>query len=281
MIHSDWHIHTEASYDAHLPITTLIAQAREQGLRGFGVTDHANFNDEKFLSDLRRSAESVKQHQAECPEMILGVELTPIEKPLFDYIAKTGTREGYVPVLQDKPYDIELAASKEYLQSLGVRYAVGASHWRVDAAHPREADNSVPVLLKEWLRQQLWLVCDERVTILGHPWCIGSGDWYEDFDLIPRSMNEELAAALLEKKKYAECNSHFFRHPKATEKFRHQYADFLRSLFEKGIPITYGSDCHGKPEPEYTDRRTLAYPYLQAAGFRDGDFSQLKENDLW
>ena len=85
MIHSDWHIHTDASYDAKLPIETLIQRAQEQGLRRFGVTDHANFNDEKFLGDLRRSAQSVQTHQAQCPSMVSGVELTPIEKPLFDY----------------------------------------------------------------------------------------------------------------------------------------------------------------------------------------------------
>ena len=98
--------------------------------------------------------------------------------------------------------------------------------------------------------------------------------------MIPASMHEEMAAALLENKKYAECNTHFFRAPKATEKFRYQYAEYLRFLYEKGIPLTYGSDCHG-PEKEYPDSRQLPLPYLQAAGFKDGDFSELKESDLW
>ena len=279
MIHSDWHIHSEASYDAKLPLETLITQAREQGLRGFGVTDHLNFNDEKFLGDLHRSVKTVKALQEKCPEMILGVELTPVEKPLFDYIAQTGTREGFVPPVQELPYGIELAATKEYLISLGVRYAVGAAHWRVDKAN---ADHTnVTECIREWHRQQLWLAADERVTILGHPWCCGKGLWYQDFTVIPRSMNEELADVLLENGKFAECNSHFFRHPTATEKFCCQYAEFIRMLFEKGIPITYGSDCHGKPEPEYTDRRPLGDKYLRAAGFKDGDISDLSEKDLW
>ena len=279
MIHSDWHIHSEASYDAKLPLETLIAQAREQGLRGFGVTDHLNYNDESFMNDLRRSAESVKKLQPLCPEMILGVELTPVEKPLFDYIAKTGTRDGYVPPVQDEPYGIELAATKEYLMSLGVRYAVGAAHWRVDKAN---ADGTnLTECIREWFRQQLWLAADGRVTILGHPWYIGNGLWYEDFSQIPHSMNEELAAVLLENGKYVECNKHFAFSPRATEKYRYQYAEFLRELFEKGIPITYGSDCHGKPEPDYPDNRPLPEKYLRAAGFKEGDFSDLTEKDLW
>ena len=279
MIHSDWHIHTEASYDAKLPIETLITRAREQGLRGFGVTDHLNFNDESFMGDLHRSAALVKKYQPQCPEMILGVELTPIEVPLLEHIAKTGTREGYVPPVQEEPYGIELSAPKEYLKSLGVRYAIGAAHWRVDKSF---ADHTnLAECIREWTRMQIWLASDERVTILGHPWYIGNGLWYEDFSQIPRSANEEIAAALLENGKYVECNKHFSIAPKATEKYRYQYAEFLRELFEKGIPITYGSDCHGKPEPDYPDFRSLPDKYLRAAGFREGDFSDLTEKDLW
>ena len=280
MIHSDWHIHSEASYDAQLPLEALIKGAREQGLRCFGVTDHLNFNDEKFLGDLRRSAETVKACQSKCPEMVLGVELTPIEKPLFDYIAKTGTREGFVPPVQQEPYGIELGASKEYLRSLGVRYGVGASHWRVDCANADGTD--VDACIREWFRQQMWLAQDERVTILGHPWYNGKALWYDDFNRIPASMKEELAAALLENGKFAECNSSsFFTKPVVPEKFRYQYAEFLRMLFEKGIPITYGSDCHGKPDCDYPDKRYTAEKYLREVGFREGDFSELSEKDFW
>lgn len=279
MIHSDWHIHSEASYDAKLPLETLIARAGEQGLRSFGVTDHLNFNDEKFTSDLRRSVQLVSQLQIQCPNMILGVELTPIEKPEFDYIAKNGTREGYVPPVQDAPYEIALGASKETLKAMGVRYAVGASHWRVDCPSPDGTD--VDACIREWHRQQLWLACDERVTILGHPWHNGKALWYSDFTVIPQSMHEELAAALLENGKYAECNASFFRKPETSELFRHQYAQFLRFLFEKGIPITYGSDCHGKPDLDYPDMRCYPEKYLREAGFRDGDISDLSEKDFW
>ena len=281
MIHSDWHIHSEFSYDAALPLKTLAKRAREQGLRAFGVTDHANFNDEKFLGDLKESAKNVKLMQAECPEMVLGVELTPIAKPEFEYIAKTGTREGFVFPHSDAPYEIELATSKEELMALGVRYAIGASHWRVDVADRKNADNSLENLINEWYRQQMWLACDERVTILGHPWYHGGGVWYEDFSVIPRSMNMDIAAALKENGKYVECNAGLLCSVKMSEKFRCQYFDFLRELFEMGIPVTYGSDCHGKPDGEYPDRRERLIPYLERAGFKDGDFSELSECKLW
>lgn len=277
MIHSDWHIHTEHSYDASNPLEAIIREAKKQGLRLVGITDHANFNDDKFMGDLRNSAAAVKAAQKEHPFLVLGVELTPIEKPEYDHIAKTGTREGYQAPAQDKPFDIALAATKEELMALGVRYAVGASHWRVDVPGAKQLPIDMDACIREWFRQQLWLACDERVTILGHPWYHGKQIWYHDFDLIPRSMNMELAAALKENGKYVECNAQFFWREKATEKFRYQYAEFLRELFEMGIPVTYGSDSHHN----YEDLRSKLETYLAAAGFKDGDFSELTEKDLW
>ena len=107
---------------------------------------------------------------------------------------------------------------------------------------------------------------------------MGKGIWYEDFLVIPRSMNMDIAAALKENGKYVECNSHFFRSDKATEKFKHQYAEFLRELFEMGIPVTYGSDDHHGYEGH---GRPLTEKYLSEAGFCDGDVSELCESDLW
>ena len=277
MIRSDWHIHSEHSYDATTPLESIIDGAQEQGLCFVGITDHANFNDKKFMNDLMSSTKAVKKAQEKSPFMILGVELTPIEKPEFDYIAKTGTREGYVAPVQEKPFDIELAASKEALIALGVRYAIGAAHWRVDIPGAKSLPPVLDDCIKEWYRQQMFLACDERVTILGHPWYHGKGIWYEDFSVIPHSMNVDIAAALKENRKYAECNSHFFTCSKTTEKFRRQYAEFLRELFETGIPITYGSDSHNG----YKDARGSVEKYLAAAGFKDGDISELSPDILW
>ena len=277
MIHSDWHIHSEYSYDAAIPLESLAQNAMAQGLRAVGVTDHANYNDNSFLGDLHRSAAAVNALRKQYPILNLGVELTPIEKPEFDYVAKTGVRDGYVPPAQNEPYALALAASKEELMALGVRYAIGAAHWRVDVPHAKDLPDNLDASIKEWYRQQLWMACDERVTILGHPWYHGHGIWYDDFSIIPRAMNAEIAAALKENGKFVECNPHFYLSPRTSEKFRCQYAEFLRELFEMGIPVTYGSDAH----QTYSDVRSAVEPYLAAVGFRDGDFSELSEKDLW
>ena len=277
IIRSDWHIHTEASYDASLPLREILEKAQEKGIEKLGITDHLNFNDRAFVGNLLQSVRDVKALQPQFPQLVMGVELTPIEKPEFDYIAKTGTREGYEPPIMDKLYDIELAMSKEELMALGVRYAVGGAHWRVDVPHAKQLPVDLDAIIREWHRQQLWLTCDERVTILAHPWYNGRALWYADFDMIPRSMKMELAAALKEKGKFVECNEGVLCSPKTTELFRHQYAEFMRELFEMGIPVTYGSDSHSVYAPDLADTEK----YLRDAGFREGDFSTLTEKDLW
>ncbi len=277
LVHSDWHIHSEASYDATLPLSVIYDNARLWGFHTVGVTDHVNSNEENYLSDLRRSAELVGAFPAEEPRILLGVELTPIERPLFDYIRTHGTREGYVAPATTFPYGIELAVTRDHLVALGVRYAVGAAHWRVDVPSEARSDADINAVIREWYRQQMYLACDERVTILGHPWYHGKGLWYEDLSVIPHSMQADLAAALKENGKYVECNSHFFTTPKASEKFRRQYAELLRELFEAGVPVTYGSDAHNT----YKCVHENAEPYLLAAGFRDGDLVALSEDALW
>jgi histidinol phosphatase-like PHP family hydrolase len=63
IIKSDWHIHSEHSYDAKNPLSLIAERAKEQGLTSIGITDHLNFNDTKFIGDLKNSASAVKDMQ--------------------------------------------------------------------------------------------------------------------------------------------------------------------------------------------------------------------------
>lgn len=276
MIYTDWHIHSEASYDATLTLKEIAEGAKLRGYSKFGITDHVNYNDDRFLAFLKQSVDSVTEFQKNCPEMILGVELTPIPKPKFDYAAKHGTVEGFIPPEQMVLCELELAQTKEQLKSMGVRYAICAAHSRLDVPDPKQAPLDVDAYIKEWYRQQMWLAADERTTILGHPWWTAQNVWYDDFSVIPHSMNMDLAAALKQNKKYVECNEYFFRPDKTTDRFRHQYAEFLRELHETGIPVTYGSDSHRT----YLDH-DIVVEYLTAAGFKDGDIVAVNPQELW
>ena len=276
-IRSDWHIHSEYSYDASMPLEKIAKAAEEYGFEKIGITDHVNYNDIEFLTDLKNSAEGVTVFRKTHPNVILGVELNPISKVKFDYIAKHGTREGHVLPVQDEIFEIMMPLTKEELIARGVRYAIGAVHNRQDVAKVLRDPKDVAGNMKEWHRQQMFLACEEAVTVLGHPWDHGQALWYEDFSVIPQSMNLELAAALKENGKYAECNGCFFRSPKTSEKFRNQYAEFLRLLFETGVPITYGSDTHSI----YANGHEVAAPYLEKAGFVDGEIGGIAEKDFW
>lgn len=283
IIHSDYHIHSQSSYDGHLKVIDICKKAKAQGLDFIGITDHLNLNDIKFKSDIIDSSKKVYEAKKDYPFVTLGVELTPIAKVEFDHINKMGSQYHFKYGVLNEPYDIELGMTKEELIALGVRYGIGATHWRVDyldAPWGMDKDQKHMDLdgcIKEWYRQQMYLVNDERVTILGHPWYHPQAIWYDDFSLIPDYMNKELAMAVKENKKIVECNSHFFENEKVSEKFRNQYAEFLRELFEMGIKITYGSDSHWN----YDDYRPCCEKYLLKAGFKDGDFYTLSEEDLW
>ena len=269
-------MHSEFSHDSKLPIQEIVDKGREFGFTNLGITDHVNYNDERFLGNLKRSAENVLKMKKKYPHLMLGVELTPIAKPHFDYMAKHGNGEGYIAPPEGN-YPIELAVTKEELKALGVQYGIGASHWRMDTPDVN-APGTLDEIIRDWYRQQMFLATDERVTILGHPWWHGgSFEWFEDFSLIPHSMNMDIAAALKEGGKYVECNSGMLNPASISEKFKYQYAEFLRELYEMGIPVTYGSDNHNS----YKDPRANIEKYLYAAGFREGDFSEISEKDLW
>jgi len=282
MIHSDLHIHSEYSYDATLPLETILAEAEKRGYRQVGITDHLNLNNNKFIGCLSRSAEHVLEAKKTHPNLLLGVELTPIEKPFFDFYTTHPTLEGYSPAGYTPPtsgipihYPLEMALSKEELMSYGVQYAVAAAHGYIDTPNPDVRD--IQECIKAWQRMQLFLACDERTTIIGHPYYHGLYIWYDDFSVVPQSMHEEFAAAVKENGKYVEMNIDMIIGIHSSERFRNQYAEYMRFLFESGIRITFGSDSHN----DYPDKRDLLYPYLKAVGFRDGDFSELDSVDLW
>lgn len=48
VIQSDWHIHSENSYDATLTLDEIKNSTQKFGIEKFGITDHVNFNDKSF-----------------------------------------------------------------------------------------------------------------------------------------------------------------------------------------------------------------------------------------
>lgn len=264
---SDWHIHSVASYDARLKVADLVKQAEAQGLTDFGLSDHVNYPN--WIHYLKASRELVRQFAR--PGFHFGVELTTISGYVEEYVRKHGSPEGYVKPDIPGPEPIALPLNAEEIDECGVEYVIGAAHWALDTPYTED------VVLRDLHRQNLFCASSPIVDIVGHPYCIcqsftgrdGTEKRRLDFTAIPKSMHEELWAAIRENGKMMEANIDFFL-DHYTEEFRRGYAEFVRGAFESGVPITIGTDCHG---PQYNDRNETIREYLGGVGFRTEDFS--------
>ncbi|MGI6634318.1 MAG: PHP domain-containing protein [Christensenellales bacterium] len=266
-ITSDWHIHTEASYDASLPVAALLQQADKQGLKQFGISDHVNLP--SWIHYLKTSKELYQQHAR--AGFHFGVELTTISGYLEAYDRAHGSDEGYERPRVPGVDPIAFPLTAEELDECGVEYVIGAEHWLLNA--PRTQDGVV----KEMQRQNLYIATSPLVDIVGHPYCmygtyenkLGQQEPFHDFSIVPLSMREELIAAMKENSKAMEANVSYFSGD-YSERWRHDYAEFVRQAFEGGVPITIGTDCHG---PVYADHNATYERYLAPLGFQTTDFS--------
>ncbi|MEG1834955.1 MAG: hypothetical protein RR229_02415, partial [Oscillospiraceae bacterium] len=74
--------------------------------------------------------------------------------------------------------------------------------------------------------------------------------------------------AAFENNKMVELNTDFFVSSCYTEKFKKQYAEYICYLYEKGIPITIGSDLHSN----YTTHHNQVREYMEPLGFTKDSF---------
>lgn len=288
---SDWHIHTEASYDGTLPFVELVKRAKETGIAEFGVTEHVNY--EFMEAHVRKSRKLFEENYVE--GMHFGVELTPIslyhhqfsQKGNYDLntLIYYGKLPEYSSPVSEEPDPLIIPFSEEKIREYKVEYVVCAAHFAYNVPETREA------LIQNWAMQQMMCATDSRVDIVGHPWWapwypdnislerfydsngVMSGmPWFDDFKVIPQSIHDEFAAAVKENGKCVEMNMSFFTVPIYTDAFKHQYAEYIRSLFEQGVGITAGTDAHEFYEPQ----QELCAKYLTAAGFKVEDFTNPK-----
>ena len=74
ILSSDFHIHSEASYDANIPVKTIVKRTRELNITEFGISDHVN--SPSWLHYLEKSKQLFLENKI--PGFHLGVELTVI-----------------------------------------------------------------------------------------------------------------------------------------------------------------------------------------------------------
>jgi histidinol phosphatase-like PHP family hydrolase len=284
-ITSDWHIHSTSSCDGHMAFKDLIKIMPEKGIVNFGVSDHLStpmmlpdlINSRKDFDAIKPSAGPLNFH--------FGIEASSISKWELEMMLQKGLGDRNLGIRQGGPYNDEPAMflTKELVDEYKIEYVIAGVHFALYVPLERHA------VIDSYHRQNMFLANNPLVTIIAHPWWFGdvkgywaepdgkmlTGPWFDDFTIIPKSMHEEFAAAVVQNNKIIEISMVMILGPQWTEKFKSQYLDWLSFMKSKNVKFSIGSDCHG---PDYSidgyqipiDLRK-AERILAGAGFTDAD----------
>jgi histidinol phosphatase-like PHP family hydrolase len=273
---SDWHIHSRNSCDsACLVVEELIRDAADAGITDFGLTDHLHtpYN----LPDIVMSRDEFvasMPHQrfhfgieVSCVSQWELTELANTEYPDPVYGLRAGGPESAAPAI---------ALTSEDIKRYEIEYVVAGTHWPLYVPLERE-----PVI-RDYHRQNMYLATHPLVDIVAHPWwwmghwqdddgCYRTGPWLDNFDIVPKSMHEEFAAAAIEHGTAIEINIYaILANMSYPIRFKEQYAEYIAYLNDAGVSLSIGSDCHGR---HYENRLEDAAHLLESTG--------VKRSELW
>ena len=254
-----------------MPMRRLAAEVGGRGIQNCGVTDHLHtaYNLPDILAGRRAFMASCPS-----PRFHFGVEVSCVSQWEIDEIAAgkheapaCGLRPGAPP---DSPTTIALTA--EDIETFGIEYVIGASHWPLHAPPEPQAQ------IREQQSQNVFLACHPLVDIVGHPWywsgfwqadgCAAAIPWFGRFHRLPRSMHQEFAAAAVENGTAVEINlrSIVLRDFDLPEYVRH-YLQYLAYLQSQGVQLCLGPDCHSL---HYDIDLERACAMIERAGIREG-----------
>ncbi len=249
-ITSDWHIHSRNSCDAAcMLVSDLILEAEEKGIRDFGLTDHIHtpYN----MPDIIRSHGEFLSNDPS-PHFHFGVEVSCVSQWEIDEIA-SGHYDDPVYGLRlggQAGCDLAIGITAQDVMENQIEYVVGGTHWPMYVPLEREA------VIRDYHRQNMFLATHPLVDIVAHPWWwmghwkdndgnFNAEPWFDDFGVIPKSMHNEFAAAVVEHHKAVEINiSANLLNPHYPQRFVRQYLEYLAELASKGVCLSIGSDCH-------------------------------------
>ena len=277
-ITSDWHIHSRNSCDsACITVSDLIRMAADKGIRDYGLTDHLQtpYN----LPDVAASRKEFLENSPS-PRFHFGVEISCVSRWEIDEIA-TGAHDAPVYGLRSGgPANGPLAVGlrSEDIEAYHIEYVVAGAHWPMYVPMEREA------VIRDYHRQNMFLATHPLVDIVAHPWwwhghwqgddgSYSSEPWFDDFNSIPESMHDELAAAAIEHDTVIEINiAAILLNSRYPEHFKLQYMDYLAGLKSQGVKLSTGSDCHSA---EYKTDFDAAAVMLDSVGIGDEDLWRL------
>jgi len=275
---SDWHIHSRNSCDeACLVVSDLIEEAAAAGITDYGLTDH--IHTPHNLPDLAASRQEYVD-SSPLPRFHFGVEVSCVSQWEIDEIATGERRHVVYGIRKGGPPGAPLAIglTEEDLETYGVEYVVGGTHWPMYVPFEREA------IIRDFHRQNMFLATHPLVDVVAHPWWwhghwrdaegnYPDEPWLGDFGRIPQSMHEEFASAVIENGSAVEINvSAMLVAPVYPDSFKRQYLDYLAWSKSRGVALCLGSDCHSA---HYEIDFETSAEMLDSVGITDEDLWRL------
>jgi histidinol phosphatase-like PHP family hydrolase len=254
-----------------MTVSDLISEAAGRGISDLGLTDHIHtpYN----LPDITRSRDEFLAN-APGPRFHFGVEASCVSEWEIDEVA-TGRHDQPVYGLRSggKPgCPLAIGITPEDIARFGIEYVVGGTHWPMYVPLERRA------VIRDYHRQNMFLATHPLVDIVAHPWWwmghwmdndghYPAEPWFDDFKIVPRTMHQEFAAAVVEHNSAVEINiKAILLNESYPKRFSSQYLEYLAELKSHGVRFSIASDCHAA---HYAIDFERAARMLEGAGITD------------
>lgn len=272
---NDWHLHTRRSPCGHpgASYADTAAAVRACGVRRFGFSDHLHCH--MNLPELRAARAEFDALPGGMGAHF-GLEVSCLREWDIAQNEAAGEAGHIYGVWEGGPPEGPLTVYwTDEVARLAPEYVLGGAHWPLGVPLEQEA------VIRSYHRQNLYLAQRPEVTIVAHPWWwMGHWrtqdgrypdlPWLGDFTVIPPSMHQEFAAALVENDTYLELNATaIFLNPTYPETFAAQYLDYVALMKSLGVRFTLGSDSHSE---SYGDFLHGLAEILAPLGLTDADF---------
>ena len=219
----DFHIHTTHLKCANETMTVpgLVQRCESLGLEAIAITDH--LNGPQFLE----KHELIKQ------------DLAQIETDMKIYWG--------VEVTVKDPQTGAVTIDEEQLEKGGFEVVIGGPH----SSYFDKPDKEAIIALQHKI--MLAVIANPLIDVLVHQWWMGAAEfkpggpmeWLTDMEQIPDWHAREIADAALAHNTAIEANhSAFFSDNQYGEAFRATYPYYLKTIAERGVPISISTDAH-------------------------------------
>jgi len=251
--------------------------AREKGIEDYGLTDHVHTPCN--LPDVEASREEFLASRPS-PRFHFGIEVSSVSQWELDEIASGGHGAPVYGLREGGPVGAALAigVTADNIARFGIEYVVGGAHWPMYVPLERDA------VIRDYHRQNMFLVTHPLVDIVAHPWWwmgawrnadgrYATDPWLGDFSIVSDSMHEEFAAAAVQCGTVVEINIEaMLLTPAYPDAFKQHYLEYLAGLRARGVALAIGSDCH---DAHYDIGFAQAAAMLERVGIRDEELWRL------